>query len=284
MPMTPRANSLSSRRARQLRVPRPSRARAAAISRRANSSTLSRNSGSSSDKQWSARPRAPILSKGLRRRLSIRASGLAALHAVLAMQHMLARLAGGRSSSVATARYTRRLSSSWPSLLALAQPLPAGGAAGSRGSSRRRPTSRRRERSRPAEPGRSPPSGPASTSSASTSSSPTRRANPVVDLKPEDFEVFEDGKPQDVESFKLIQGRRDRPATTPARRDPQPLRRGVRGAADGRAAVRVLPRRLPRAARQRLCVKEPLTNFVRRSCAPQRHGRASCTRSRRSPT
>ena len=47
-------------------------------------------------------------------------------------------------------------------------------------------------------------SAPASISFASTSSSPTTKATPVADLKQSDFEVTEDGKPQKIETFKLV--------------------------------------------------------------------------------
>ena len=49
-----------------------------------------------------------------------------------------------------------------------------------------------------------PSSAPASTSSASTSSSPTRTATRSPICKQSDFEVTEDGKPQTIETFKLI--------------------------------------------------------------------------------
>ena len=62
---------------------------------------------------------------------------------------------------------------------------------------RHRPTSSRCARS-------SRPSAAASTSSASTSSSPTGKGKPVLDLKPEDFEVTEDNKPQKVEQFTVV--------------------------------------------------------------------------------
>ena len=122
-----------------------------------------------------------------------------------------------------------------------AQPPAAAGAA------RPNPTgSRRRRRARRGSRRRC--SAPASTSCAWTSSCLTSRATPVSDLAQADFEVFEDNKPQTVETFKLVTvdwqpaTRRRRPAGDPLR-----LRRGVRGAARGRPHLRLRARRLPRA-------------------------------------
>jgi VWFA-related protein len=42
-----------------------------------------------------------------------------------------------------------------------------------------------------------------------------RQGNPIVDLKPTDFEVFEDGKPQTIEAFRFVKADGAAPAETP---------------------------------------------------------------------
>src|SRR5215203_5751436 len=74
------------------------------------------------------------------------------------------------------------------------------------------------------------------------------KGNAILDLKPEDLTVTEDGKPQAVESFKLIKERSE--GHDASARDPHDVRRGIRGAEGRRPAVRDLSRRLPRAARR----------------------------------
>ena len=89
----------------------------------------------------------------------------------------------------------------------------------------------------PSQPPPQPPAGPpavsrssapASISSASTSSSPTSNGNPVGDLKPEDFEVIEHGKPQTIETLQARQldGGADATVEGAAPRDPHRRRRG----------------------------------------------------------
>ena len=77
-----------------------------------------------------------------------------------------------------------------------------------------------------------------------------KNGNPVADLKQADFEVTEDGKPQNIETFKLVKldgGTRADADQGPATRDPHRLRRRGRSGARRRAAVRDLPGRLSRA-------------------------------------
>ena len=70
-------------------------------------------------------------------------------------------------------------------------------------------------------------------------SSPTSKGNPVVDLKQDEFEVTEDGKPQKIETFRIVKIDAARSRWRPAAAaDPHDRRRGARGRASGRAAVR----------------------------------------------
>ena len=79
-----------------------------------------------------------------------------------------------------------------------------------------------------------------------------KNGNQIADLQAADFDVIEDGKPQKIETFKLIKldggvSRRDERA---GRADPHRLRRGIGGGARRRPAVRDFPRRLSRAPRR----------------------------------
>ena len=95
-----------------------------------------------------------------------------------------------------------------------------------------------------------------------------KKGKPVLDLKPEDFTVTEDGKPQAIESFKLIKVDRSQ-GHDAAARDSHELRRGVGSAARRRAAVRVLPRRLSRAPRRvDVCARSRSCASCRTSCSP----------------
>ena len=69
----------------------------------------------------------------------------------------------------------------------------------------------------------------------------TSKGEPVVDLKKEDFVVTEDGKPQTVDSFKLIKLDQNHRHDAPARNQVE-FRRRVRGAARGCPSLRDLPR------------------------------------------
>jgi VWFA-related protein len=91
-----------------------------------------------------------------------------------------------------------------------------------------------------------------------------RKAQPITDLKQTDFEVFEDGKPQTIETFRLV-----KVDGTPKPGDPPP--RQIRNRADeeleaGRDDVRVFAFLLDdyhvRLANS-MSVREPLTRFVR---------------------
>ena len=110
----------------------------------------------------------------------------------------------------------------------------AGGAAGPSG----RPSNRRSARG--------------SASSASMSSSATRTGQPVTDLTQADFEVLEDGQPQTIETFKLVEITGiPQPGDEPPREIRSRVRRRGRSLARRCPAVRHLLRRLPRAARDR---------------------------------
>ena len=74
-----------------------------------------------------------------------------------------------------------------------------------------------------------------------------RQGNPVLDLKPEEFSLSEDNKPQKIEQFSVVKIDADTQIERgDADGDPQPLGRGARSGASRRAAVRAAPRRLPR--------------------------------------
>ena len=144
--------------------------------------------------------------------------------------------------------------------------------AASRTASSRR-SSRRRSRRRGSErASRRRPSAPASTSSASTSSSPTRRATRSPTCSTSDFEVTEDGKPQKIETFKLI--KLDGGTADSIKEPPREIRTDydeeIRSGARRRAAVRDLPRRLPRAAR-----REPGGRAIRSSTFIENTARAA---------
>ena len=106
-----------------------------------------------------------------------------------------------------------------------------------------------------------------------------KKAQPVTDLTQADFEVLEDGKPQSIEQFRLIKVDGNRSRAIRRQADSQPQRRGDRGRARRRADLRVLPRRLSRAARRTRCrCASPLTEFIQTAAAADRHGRRSCIR------
>ena len=96
-----------------------------------------------------------------------------------------------------------------------------------------------------------------------------RKDAPVVDLKREDFEVFEDGKPQPIEQFRLI-----RISSAAAVGDPPPRR--VRSRDDelmeaGREDVRVFAILLDDYHTRKITamsVKIPLTKFLETQLAP----------------
>ena len=72
-------------------------------------------------------------------------------------------------------------------------------------------------------------------------------------------------------------------ASRPTARDPERLRRGARGGAARRAAVRPAARRLPRPARQRHGGPEAAASSSSRTSSPRPTWSRSCIRSRRSP-
>jgi VWFA-related protein len=96
-----------------------------------------------------------------------------------------------------------------------------------------------------------------------------RRGNPITDLTPEDFEVFEDGKPQEVDSFRLVE------FGALAQIDDPPARE-IRSSFDleseaAREDVRLFAIFLDdyhvrRGASMR--VREPLINFIRNQLVP----------------
>jgi VWFA-related protein len=67
---------------------------------------------------------------------------------------------------------------------------------------------------------------------------PTRKGQPVKDLTAADFEVLEDGVPQKVESFELVQVRAGGPQET--RREPNTVREAQAMAEDARARIFVI--------------------------------------------
>ena len=100
-----------------------------------------------------------------------------------------------------------------------------------------------------------------------------RQGNPVHDLTQEDFEVTEDGKPQVIQTFKLINitenagvGQRS------AAPDPQCNRRADGGGARRRAVVCGLPGRLSRAAGEQHARARSDRAVCRESAAAGRHG------------
>ena len=111
-----------------------------------------------------------------------------------------------------------------------------------------------------AAPGSSRSSAPASTSSASTPSSrPPGQSGRRSQA--EDFEVLEDGKPQNRRDLPPREDVTGAPVEDAAR-DPDAHRRRDRRRQRGRAHLRVLPRRLSRAARQQHGARKPLVDFV----------------------
>src|SRR5688572_8960959 len=96
-----------------------------------------------------------------------------------------------------------------------------------------------------------------------------RRDNPVVDLRKEEFEVFEDGKPQPIEEFRLV-----KIDATAKPGDPVPRRirsRDDEQAEASREDVRVFAILLDDYHTRKLTalgVKEPLTKFLRTQLAP----------------
>jgi VWFA-related protein len=96
-----------------------------------------------------------------------------------------------------------------------------------------------------------------------------RRDNPVVDLRREDFEVFEDGRPQPIEEFRLV-----KIDSTAKPGDPVPRRirsRDDEQAEASREDVRVFAILLDDYHTRKLTamgVKEPLTKFLRTQLAP----------------
>ena len=96
-----------------------------------------------------------------------------------------------------------------------------------------------------------------------------RKDAPVTDLRKEDFEVFEDGKPQPIEQFRLVKvDSRAKPG------DPVPRRiqsRDDEQAEAGREDVRVFAILLDDYHTRKLTalsVKEPLTKFLQTQLAP----------------
>ena len=93
------------------------------------------------------------------------------------------------------------------------------------------------------------------------------KGNPVLDLKPQDFEVFEEGKPQKVESFQVIKVGQDSTAPVPSQ---------IRTQADiereaERADVRIFAFLLDDYHVRRgssMGVRDPLTKFVQEHVAP----------------
>ena len=96
-----------------------------------------------------------------------------------------------------------------------------------------------------------------------------RRDNPVVDLRREDFEVFEDGRPQPIEEFRLV-----KIDSTAKPGDPVPRRiksRDDEQAEASREDVRVFAILLDDYHTRKLTamgIKEPLTKFLQTQLAP----------------
>jgi len=96
-----------------------------------------------------------------------------------------------------------------------------------------------------------------------------RRDNPVVDLRKEEFEVFEDGKPQPIEEFRLV-----KIDSTAKPGDPVPRRirsRDDEQAEASREDVRVFAILLDDYHTRKLTsmsIREPLTKFLQTQLAP----------------
>ena len=96
-----------------------------------------------------------------------------------------------------------------------------------------------------------------------------RDGNPVVDLEPEDFEVLEDGVPQSIETFRLVQVA----DVTPGKPDvlPPVRNRSQEESAAERDDVRLIAIFLDDYHVKRemgLRVREPLVNFIRMRLGP----------------
>ena len=96
-----------------------------------------------------------------------------------------------------------------------------------------------------------------------------RRDNPVIDLRKEEFEVFEDGKPQPIEEFRLV-----KIDSTAKPGDPVPRRirsRDDEQAEASREDVRVFAILLDDYHTRKLTsmsIREPLTKFLQTQLAP----------------
>ena len=96
-----------------------------------------------------------------------------------------------------------------------------------------------------------------------------RRDNPVIDLRKEEFEVFEDGKPQPIEEFRLV-----KIDSTARPGDPVPRRirsRDDEQAEASREDVRVFAILLDDYHTRKLTsmsIREPLTKFLQTQLAP----------------
>jgi len=96
---------------------------------------------------------------------------------------------------------------------------------------------------------------------------PVENGHIAEGLTPADFEVFEDGKPQAIESFDFFRFEGMTPEAE--RRDPSSQREGFDLAADPRYRVFVIVVDLPRSGGDIHHIQEPLAGFLDRVLGPQ---------------
>ena len=108
-----------------------------------------------------------------------------------------------------------------------------------------------------------------------------KKGQPVTDLQQGDFQVWEDGTPQEVTSFKLFKIDALN-QTTPARPIRTTFDEESEAQRAGRPAVLLFPGRLPRAPRQRDVARGSISPTSSGTRSRRRTWSASCTRSSRS--
>ena len=94
-----------------------------------------------------------------------------------------------------------------------------------------------------------------------------RQGNPIADLKPTDFEVLEDGKPQTIESFRFVRVDGSQPAETPARIRTRQDEERAAANEDARIFVFFLDDYHVRLGNS-MAARKPLAEFVQNSLAP----------------
>ena len=112
-----------------------------------------------------------------------------------------------------------------------------------------------------------------------------RQGNPVHDLKQEDFEVTEDGKPQAIQTFKLINVTEDTGVgTDPPREVRNPIDEQTEAARDDVRLFAIFLDDYHVRLENSMRAREILARFVENQFNPKDHRRASCIRCGRSTT